>query len=89
MGADVTLTKRKVYWLPNLDGVNQAIVFAWSQRNACNLMGCTRDDFRNFGGQRLDDGIGEGPIYDKAVDEPGVVFYAKIGSEEWSKTRSM
>ncbi len=65
-----------VYYLPNLDGINAALVAAPNQVRACRLMGATVGGFRRYGGRRLPAGDARAAA---ARSLPGRVWRQKIG----------
>lgn len=76
----------RVYYLPNWDGVNSALVAATNQKEACRLLNSSVSNFRDYGGRRLTDGH----EYAKtALSEPGRVWIRRIAltrreEEPWS-----
>lgn len=66
----------KVYLLPNLDGVHQALVAARNQKEACKLLGSSLNGFRAYGGQvtKMPD------LVALALERPGVVWQKRIES---------
>jgi len=72
--------KLKVY-STNYGGRAQAVVAAHSQREACDLIGCSLSDFRAFGSE-----TGHQESIDKAMSEPGVVFLKSYSFDgTWSR----
>ena len=77
-----------VYFLPNWDGRDSALVAAVNQKAACEAMNATVRDFRRYGGTRVRFEH-MGPSYEMALAEPGVVFLRPIGDTfgEWRRWR--
>lgn len=69
------MTKLRVYLLPNADGVNQCVVAAANQRQACYAMHSSVGHFQSYGGRRLSEGD-DG--YAEAIGSPGTLFWKRI-----------
>lgn len=71
-GGDVRL---RVYYLPNWDGVNSALVAATNQKEACHLLHSSMGNFRAYGGRRMADDHEYSRV---ALSEPARVWIRRI-----------